>query len=138
VVVGQFGGLGAKGQFRRMARVRPSRWPKPVLFVEKRNCKGEGENVRVGSDSVIRGCRLNVRFGPLCRVKSDISRGPRSEKADIGGGLFISVFSTWPSQTALVFQLELTADYASHKVDHGNRPMRYLAVRRTNRSEPCN
>jgi hypothetical protein len=37
--------------------------------------------------------------------------------ADIGGGLFISVFSTWPFQTALVFQLELTAHYASRKVE---------------------
>src|SRR5262249_5931274 len=36
--------------------------------------------VGLGSDSVIRRCRLNVRFGPLCGLKSDISRGPRSAK----------------------------------------------------------
>jgi hypothetical protein len=43
--------------------------------------------------------------------------------ADIGGGLCISVFSTWPFQTALVFQLELTADYASRKVEILSRPL---------------
>src|SRR5262245_36822963 len=30
------------------------------------------------SYAVTRRCRLNVRFGPLCGLKSDICRGPRS------------------------------------------------------------
>jgi Tripartite tricarboxylate transporter family receptor len=35
-------------------------------------------HVRLGSHSVIPRCLLNVRFGPLYGLKSDISRGPRS------------------------------------------------------------
>ena len=33
---------------------------------------------RCGSRPVIRRCPRNVRFGPLCGLKSDMSRGPRS------------------------------------------------------------
>src|SRR5258708_35818028 len=35
-----------------------------------------------GSDSVIRRCLLNVRFGSLLGLKSDISRGPSLPKPD--------------------------------------------------------
>src|SRR5262249_51079048 len=39
---------------------------------------------RCGSRPVIRRCRFNVCFGPLCGLESDISRGPRSAISDIG------------------------------------------------------
>jgi hypothetical protein len=60
---------------------------------------------------------IDVRLAPQAAQKPTFPNYRFVPGADIGGGLFISVFSTWPFQTALVFQLELTADYASRKVE---------------------
>src|SRR5262249_54472442 len=43
-----------------------------------RQVEWNASNDRVGSDSVVRRYQINVRFRPLCGLKSDISRGPKS------------------------------------------------------------
>ena len=81
-------------------------------------------HVGLGSNPVMDGdVRCTTALAPKAEVHPRSCYVADVPGADIGRGLFISVFSTWPFQSALVFQLELTADYASRKVEILSRPL---------------
>jgi hypothetical protein len=61
---------------------------------------GDGRCPTRGSDSVIRRCLLNVRFGALCGLKWDISRGPRSAKEATYAAQQIALYSITSSARA--------------------------------------